>query len=98
VAEAEAGPLVEVLSGVSNLGGETVTLVGEFEMVKRGTGAWGLLTEEGLSSGKVREGGPSLDGLKVGGRYKFSCVEEIEEMEGTGREQRTLYLTEHEPA
>jgi hypothetical protein len=30
VAEGEAGPLVEVLSGVSNLGGESVTLVGEF--------------------------------------------------------------------
>ena len=98
VAEAEAGPLVDVLSGVSNLGGEAVTLVGEFEKVNRGTGAWGLLTEEGLFSGKVREGGPSLDGLKVGGRYKFSCVEEIEEVEGTGREQHTFYLTEHEPA
>ena len=98
VAEAEAGPLVDVLSGVSNLGGEAVTLVGEFEKVNRGTGAWGLLTEEGVFSGKVREGGPSLDGLKVGGRYKFSCVEEIEEVEGTGREQRTFYLTEHEPA
>ena len=98
VAESEAGPLVDVLSGVSNLGGESMTLVGEFEKVNRGTGAWGLLTEEGVSSGKVREGGPCLDGLKVGARYKFSCVEEIEEVEGTGREQRTLYLIEHEPA
>jgi CRISPR/Cas system CMR-associated protein Cmr3 (group 5 of RAMP superfamily) len=50
-----------------------------------------------MQSGKVREGGPSLDGLKVGGRYKFSCVEEIEEVESTGREQRTLFLIEHEP-
>jgi len=98
VAEVEVGPLVDVLSGISNLGGEAVTLVGEFEKVNRGTGAWGLLTAEGLYSGKVREGGPSLDGLKVGGRYKFSCVEEIEEVEGTGREQHTFYLTEHEPA
>jgi len=98
VAEVEVGPLVDVLSGISNLGGEAVTLVGEFEKVNRGTGAWGLLTAEGLYSGKIREGGPSLDGLKVGGRYKFSCVEEIEEVEGTGREQHTFYLTEHEPA
>ncbi len=98
VTEAEVGPLVDVLSGVSNLGGEAVTLVGEFEKVNRGTGAWGLLTAEGPYSGKVREGGPSLDGLKVGGRYRFSCVEEIEEVEGTGREQHTFYLTEHEPA
>jgi hypothetical protein len=97
VTESEAGPLVDVLSGVSNLGSESVTLVGEFEKVNRGTGAWGLKTEDGMQSGKVREGGPSLDGLKVGGRYKFSCVEEIEEVESTGREQRTLFLIEHEP-
>jgi hypothetical protein len=97
VAEAEAGPLVDVLSGVSNLGGESVTLVGAFEKANRGTGAWGLLTADGLFSGKVKEGGPSLEGLKIGGNYKFSCVEEIEEVEGTGREQRTLYLNEHEP-
>lgn len=98
VTEAEAGPLVDVLSGVSNLGGESVTLVGAFEKANRGTGAWGLLTADGLFSGKVKEGGPSLEGLKIGGSYKFSCVEEIEEVEGTGREQRTLYLNEHEPA
>lgn len=98
VAEAQAGPLVEVLSGVSNLGGESVTLVGAFEKANRGTGAWGLLTSEGLFSGKVKEGGPSLEGLKIGGNYKFSCMEEIEEVEGTGREQHTFYLVEHEPA
>jgi len=98
VGEAEAGPLVEVLSGVSNLGGESVTLVGEFDKMNRTAGAWGLLTENGLQSGKVRDGGPSLDGLKAGGRYRFSCVEEIEEVEGTGREIRTLYLIEHQPA
>ena len=98
VTESEAGPLVDVLSGVSNLGGEAVTLVGEFEKVNRGTGAWGLLTADGLYSGKIREGGPSLDGLKVGGHYKFSCIEEIEEVGGTGREQHTFYLIEHELA
>lgn len=98
VAEAEAGSLVDVLSGVSNLGGESVVLVGAVEKANRGTGAWGLLTADGLFSGKVKEGGPSLEGLKIGGSYKFSCVEEIEEVEGTGREQRTLYLNEHEPA
>lgn len=97
VTEAEAGPLVDMLSGVSNLGGESVTLVGSFEKANRGTGAWGLLTADGLFSGKVKEGGPSLEGLKIGGNYRFSCVEEIEEVEGTGREQRTLYLNEHEP-
>lgn len=97
VSEAEAGPLVDVLSGVSNLGGEEVTLIGTVEKANLPTGAWGLRTEDRAVSGKIKEGGPSLEGLKIGGSYKFSCIEEIEEVEGTGREQRTLYLVEHEP-
>ncbi|MBK6728413.1 MAG: hypothetical protein IPG63_14450 [Xanthomonadales bacterium] len=98
VKEADAGPLVDALSGISNLSGESVTLVGAFEKANRGSGTWGLLTEDGVMSGKVKEGGPSLEGLKIGGNYRFSCIEEIEEVEATGREQRTLYLIEHEPA
>ena len=39
-----------------------------------------------------------MNGLSVGRVYKFVCVEEIEEIEGTGRESRTLYLSEYEPA
>jgi hypothetical protein len=35
--------------------------------------------------------------LKLESRYRFKCLEEIEETQG-GREQRNLYLTEHEPA
>ena len=98
VSEGEARSLVDVLSGVSNLGTESVTLIGEFEKVNRHIGAWGLLTPNGIYSGKVREGGPSLNGLSVGRVYKFVCVEEIEEIEGTGRESRTLYLSEYESA
>ena len=98
VTEGQAGPLVDVLSGISNLGSETVLLVGSIEKANRGNGTWGILTEDGIFSGKVRDGGPSLEGLKIGSRYKFECIEEIEEVEGTGREQRTLYLTQHEPA
>jgi len=92
VSEAEAAPLVDVLSGVSNLGGESVTLMGAFEKANRGTGAWGLLTADGVFSGKVKEGGPSLEGLKIGGSYRFLCVEEIEEVEGTGRGSATICL------
>lgn len=98
VSEGQAGPLVEVLSGVANLGSETVVLVGTIEKANRRNGTWGILTEDGLFSGEVRNGGPSLEGLKIGSRYRFECTEEIEEVEGTGREQRTLYLIQHEPA
>ena len=98
VSESQAQLLVEALSEVSNLGSESVTLIGEFEKVNRGIGSWGLLTKERVYSGQVKDGGPSLNGLRVGRRYKFVCVEEIEEVTGTGRETRTLYLSEFEPA
>jgi len=98
VTKGQAGPLVDVLPGVANLGSETVVLVGAFEKANRGTGTWGILTEDGVLSGKLRDGGPSLEGLKIGSRYKFECIEEIEVVEGTGREQRSLYLVQHEPA
>ena len=76
---------------------EEVTVEGVFERFNHGSGAWGLLTDEGRRIGKLASGGPSLDGLKVGGRYRFHCEEEIEEIDITGRESRTLYLHRHEP-
>ncbi len=97
VTEGEAGPLIEAFSGISNLTSESVELTGALERADVVSGAWRLQTVEGPFSGKIKEGGPSLEGLKLGGSYRFSCVEEIEEMEGTGREQRTLFLVEREP-
>ncbi len=95
ILEPEIEPLVEALSKISDLSSESVTLVGEFVKVNRDAGGWGLNTEEGPKSGKVAEGGPSLDGLEVGKRYTFFCVEEIEEVAGTGKESCTLYLKEY---
>ncbi len=97
VSQSEAGPLVDILSSVTNLGSERVTLEGTFERFNRGSGLWGLLTNEGSRSGKIRDAGPSLDGLEVGERYRFHCDEEIEEINITGRELRILYLNRHEP-
>jgi hypothetical protein len=37
-----------------------------------------------------------MEGLKLGGTYRFSCLEEIEEVESTGREIRSLYLLGYE--
>jgi hypothetical protein len=98
ITEAEAGPLVTALSGVSNLGSESVDLVGGLEKADVVSGAWRIATPEETYSGEIKPGGPSLEGLKIGSTYRFSCIEEIEEIEGTGREQRTLYLFEHQPA
>ena len=98
VSQSEAGLLIEALSSVTNLGSESMTLEGTFERFNRGNDSWGLLTNEGKRWGKVKGGGPSLDGLEVGGRYRFYCDEEVEEVAITGRELRVLYLKNHEPA
>lgn len=44
-----------------------------------GKGDWRLVTGQGDFSGKRKEDSPSLEGLKIGGRYQFTCLEEIEE-------------------
>lgn len=97
ISEAEVGPLVDILSGVSELGSEEVDLQGTLEKADRKSKIWRLRTPEKSYAGKTRDGGPSLTGLKIGAKYHFKCLEEIEVIEGTGREHRTLYLIEHEP-
>jgi len=95
ISEAEARPLVDALSGVSNLGAEPVILDGALEKADAVNGTWRLVTSDEKHAGKTKNGEPSLLGLKIGGNYQFNCLEEIEEVEGTGREQRTLYLMEY---
>jgi len=98
ISEADAGSLVDALSGVSNLGAEPVELVGALKAANVNSGTWRLATEGGERAGKLKPGGPSLAGLKLEGTYRFTCLEEIEETHGGTREQQTLYLMEHEPA
>ncbi len=97
VTQAEAGPLVELLSTVSNLGEETITIVGALKKADVDNGTWRIATQEEDFSGETQKGGPSLAGLRLESIYQFNCIEEIEEMEGTGREKRKLYLVSHEP-
>jgi hypothetical protein len=97
VSNAEAISLVEYLSGIANIGAETVVLMGILEKADKGNGNWRIVTNEREYSGKIKDDGPSLDGLKIGSCYRFTCLEEIEESQ-SGREQRTLFLMEHEPA
>lgn len=96
IMESEAGSLVEVLSGKSHLHSERVTLAGTFENFNRKKGTWGLLIDGATVSGRVRGDGMKLDNLVVGGQYRFSCVQETEEVESTGRKSRTLYLINYE--
>jgi len=97
VSEAETGVLVDAFSGIANLGAEPAILVGTLEKADDTNGTWRILTAEGKFSGGVQAGGPSLKGLKIGSQYKFTCIEEIEELEATGRERRALYLIERAP-
>ena len=52
-----------------------VTLTGLLEQANRSVGEWALLTEDGIQSGKTYPGGPGLDGLQVGKRYRFKCAQ-----------------------
>lgn len=94
VTEAEAASIVPLLAAVSNLSAETVTLVGELNKANVNNGTWGLDTGDGEYAGKTKEGGPSLSGLTLGRSYRFTCLEEIEELEVSGHEHRTLYLSD----
>ena len=98
VSEALAWKLVDEFSGSDSLGQEPVVFIGEFEKVNRGAGDWGLLTDDGnVKSGKVADGGPSLDGLEVGKRYRFDCVDEVEFVLATGHEKHTFFLKKIDP-
>ncbi len=98
VSKNDARSLVDAFSVVSGIGSEPVTVVGRFAKFNRSTGDWGLVGAKEQYSGKVRDDGPSLDGLKVGEMYRFYCTEETVETDRTGRQSRTLYLNEHERA
>lgn len=78
---------------------EEVEVTGEFQKFHRGNGAWALLTEDGtVVAGTLRPEGPGLDGLVVGGRYRFVCEERVEAVSVSGRRTRGRYLVRHEPA
>ena len=71
--------------------GKVVAVAGQVEQVNRSAGEWGLLTEQGVKTGKVAPGGPNLDGLQVGKHYHFNCAE-VTELDALWRDRKTLYL------
>ncbi len=97
ISQAQSLPIVELLSGVSNLGSESITLTGILEEADVTRRTWRMATDEGKVTGGVQESGPTLEGLRLGAAYEFSCIEEIEFFDGTGQEARKMILTEHRP-
>ena len=77
--------------------GKVVALTGQVEQASRSAGEWSLLTDCGVQIGKTAPGGPGLDGLQVGKRYRFKCAE-ITELDALWRDQKTLYLQSIETA
>ena len=97
ISETQSAPIVDLLSGVSNLGSESLTLVGRLEEADVTRRTWRIASDDGKFSGDVLDNGPSLEGLKLGATYEFSCIEEIEMADGTGQEVRKVHLTDHRP-
>ena len=77
--------------------GKVVAVAGQVEQVNRSAGEWGLLTNQGVKTGKIAPGGPCLDGLQVGKRYRFKCAE-VTELDALWRDRKTLYLQSIESA
>ena len=77
--------------------GHVVAVTGQVELANRSEGEWSLLTDSGVKTGKTAPGGPSLDGLQVGKRYRFNCAE-IREPDPLWRNQKVLYLQRVEAA
>ena len=77
--------------------GNVVALTGQVELANRSKGEWSLLTDSGMKTGTTAPGGPSLDGLQVGKRYRFQCTE-VAEPDPLWRNRKTLYLQSIEVA
>lgn len=91
-------PLLTQFSGFSNLGSESISIVGKLKNACSDKGTWRLKTSEGEFRGKTQKDPKFLEGLQIGSRYQFDCIEVIEEIAATGRELRRLYLEEYQPA
>lgn len=89
----DAQSLLVVLSATNELQTEKLTLAGRLRKVDIDAGTWRILSvEDGKEyAGKTR-GGIGLGSLVTDQNYVFQCEEQVEEVTGTGREIRTIYL------
>jgi len=89
----DAVPLLDILSNTESLNVEKVAVSGRLRKVDLDSGAWNLLSDDGTKySGKSRDVA-LLSNLTSDKVYVFQCEEVVEEITGTGREIRTLYVT-----
>ena len=97
VSSTQADALIRALSK-DNLGSTTVVLDGKLYRCNSGTRFWGMRTDDyGSLRGRVRADGPDLDGLRLGGRYRFTCDIEYDFAAGSSILGGLLYLIHQEP-
>jgi hypothetical protein len=88
----QAMPLYTAISERTDIGVETVKLIGKLTKVDEKTRSWRLTSEEeNKEIGGTSE--TDLAGLVIETqRYEFTCEERLEEEKGSGREITKLYL------
>jgi hypothetical protein len=93
----QAIPLYTALSERTDIGVETVKLIGKLTKVDEKTKTWRLTSEEDQ---KEINGSSEIElaGLVIETqRYEFTCEERLEEERGSGREISKLYLKSFRP-
>jgi hypothetical protein len=100
VPESQAVPLLDFLSQKEDIRSERIKLEGFVIKADQRTNTWKLRNlEDGKEYfGKIKEEtNLSVKGFVIGiVKYKFECEEIIEEILGTGKEQKSLFLIERE--
>ena len=89
----EAEQVLRLLSTVTNLTIETLTIEGKLSKVDIKNGTWRIENDDEFS-GRIKDGQANLNGLVIGSVYQFNCDVQWEEM-NDGREHSTLYLVSY---
>ena len=77
ILEKDLEPMITAMSGDEQLTKVELSIDGVFEKFNRNSGIWGLQTQDGSKSGKLFDDSVTLDGLAVGARYRFHCIEQF---------------------
>lgn len=92
----KAKPLVDFLMQKEDIGSEPIELIGKVIRADKNTGSWKILNDSDNKEyqGIIKDNTKlSLEGIVIGTtRYKFQCEEIIEEVLGTGKEKKVIYL------
>jgi hypothetical protein len=99
ISQNDAKPLLDFLTSTEDISSETIIFTGYIIRADKKNNTWKILNDEDKKeyAGKVKDGVPlSLEGVVIGSvKYQFICEEKIEEVLGTGKEQKIIQLIEY---